>query len=206
VAREQNIFAAATMSVEYTLSKREQAWKSRYYTTDENGSERTHYACESGSESWIADRWITVSKIDKLGDAEELARIQMRDREATFELRNVQDGKTLQSEEYFWEKETRGERAVWGKDRIFVAPDGREYRWVLENEGSMLFVHDDARPEVLVAQLHRARGVWHYKPPRLEIFEAGAQMVDFIMCLFPYFEKIRVEAASTPKSRYHCVT
>ncbi|ESK83750.1 hypothetical protein Moror_2091 [Moniliophthora roreri MCA 2997] len=98
----------------------------------------------------------------------------------------------------FFKKEGWG---PYGRHRVFIAKDGREYRWNLGLVRSELFLKDSAKTPV--AKFHRksSRVVGKSRPAYLEIFPAGEHMVDEIFVTFIYIEKLRKEKerAARPK-------
>ncbi|KAJ7585092.1 hypothetical protein C8J56DRAFT_142217 [Mycena floridula] len=87
---------------------------------------------------------------------------------------------------------TKGTHSSWGlKDRVFCAPDGQKYRWVLGPHVPSLF-RDDGTP---IAKYHRPKptlfGKHKTDKVRLEIFAEGKDMADLIIVTFVCIEKIR---------------
>ncbi|KAJ7585177.1 hypothetical protein C8J56DRAFT_950072 [Mycena floridula] len=78
---------------------------------------------------------------------------------------------------------TEGTHSSWGsKDRVFCAPDGQKYRWILGPHVPSLF-RDDGTP---IAKHHRPTLFGKHKTDkvRLEIFTEGKDMVDLIFVTF----------------------
>ena len=98
---------------------------------------------------------------------------------------------------------------MYERDRIFTAPDGREYRWVLGLAAAVraisyltcpivrvlslhqLYLNDEA--ETPVARFHTRRlGIFRKaRQAFLEIFPAGEHIIDTIVVTFVYIEKVR---------------
>ncbi|KAJ7585090.1 hypothetical protein C8J56DRAFT_142221 [Mycena floridula] len=95
---------------------------------------------------------------------------------------------------------TKGTHTSWGlklnsswglKDRVFCAPDGQKYRWVLGLYVPSLF-RDDGTP---IAKYYRPTllGKHRNDKVRLEIFSEGKDMVDLIIVTFVCVEMVRLE-------------
>ncbi|KAF8068830.1 hypothetical protein FPV67DRAFT_1414503 [Lyophyllum atratum] len=88
----------------------------------------------------------------------------------------------------FFKKEGWGWR---GSDRVFVAPDGRQYRWKLGTMAPELTAHNATQTPI--ARFH-PRGQTCFSPSRspfLEILSAGEHIADAILVSFVYIEKLR---------------
>ncbi|TFK24618.1 hypothetical protein FA15DRAFT_687387 [Coprinopsis marcescibilis] len=80
-----------------------------------------------------------------------------------------------------------------GSDRMFTAPDGKEYRWVLGSLKSELFLNDEAKTPVAKYHLKHYGIIKDVRPASLEIFPSGEHIVDHIIVTFVYLEKLRKE-------------
>ncbi|KAI3601663.1 hypothetical protein WG66_009035 [Moniliophthora roreri] len=83
---------------------------------------------------------------------------------------------------------------LFGRNRVFTAPDGREYKWILGSHTSKLVLNDGN--DIDVAKYHRENlgnlGIIEEKRRGvLEIYPAGEHMVDLILVTFVYVEKVR---------------
>ncbi|KAG6819714.1 hypothetical protein H0H93_009330 [Arthromyces matolae] len=83
---------------------------------------------------------------------------------------------------------------VYGRNRVFTAADGREYKWLSRSSSSKLITNDASK--TLVAKFHRRSygiiGKAH--PASLEIFQEGEHMIQEILMTFIYIEKIRQDS------------
>ncbi|TFK24651.1 hypothetical protein FA15DRAFT_669378 [Coprinopsis marcescibilis] len=77
-----------------------------------------------------------------------------------------------------------------GSDRVFTGPDGREYRWVMRQRKSELYLGDG---NTLVAKYHFSHSglIKEARPSSLEITAQGEHMIDWIIVTFVYIEKLR---------------
>ncbi|KAF8888276.1 hypothetical protein BD779DRAFT_463203 [Infundibulicybe gibba] len=80
----------------------------------------------------------------------------------------------------------------YGRHRVFMAPDGKEYKWKMGYETSTLVTNDKA--EKRVAVFDPKNYVINRRPASLRIFPGGEHITDTIMATFICFEKIRKEA------------
>lgn len=87
----------------------------------------------------------------------------------------------------FFKKEGWGWR---GSDRVFMAPDGRQYRWKLGTMAPELRAHNHA--QTLVARFHPGGKTCFFssRSPFLEILPAGEHIADAILISFVYIEKL----------------
>ncbi|KAF9021633.1 hypothetical protein BDZ89DRAFT_1071281 [Hymenopellis radicata] len=72
--------------------------------------------------------------------------------------------------------------AGWGwycKNRIFTGPDGKEYKWILNNESKL--VTNDAAQTPVVRQAY------------MEVLPQAEHMLDIVLITYVYVEKIRKE-------------
>ncbi|TFK64549.1 hypothetical protein BDN72DRAFT_261710 [Pluteus cervinus] len=100
--------------------------------------------------------------------------------------------------------ERKYETALFKRSRVFVGPDGNEYRWVA-GPLSMLFRNDQSY--TLIAQFHLPI---NHETGYLEISPSGIDIIDFIVLTFIYIERRRrkeltksvVAAASRSRSSY----
>ncbi|RDB30110.1 hypothetical protein Hypma_013945 [Hypsizygus marmoreus] len=78
-----------------------------------------------------------------------------------------------------------------GRNRVFVAPDGREYKWKLNSRPPELRTNDER--QTLVARFHLWRHPYFSSPPTpsLEILPAGEHIADMILVSFIYIERLR---------------
>ncbi|ESK82738.1 hypothetical protein Moror_5672 [Moniliophthora roreri MCA 2997] len=81
---------------------------------------------------------------------------------------------------------------LFGRNRVFTAPDGKEYKWILDPLIMELVLNDGN--DSLVAKYHRGNmGITEEKRRGvLEIYPAGEHMVDLILVTFVYVEKVRL--------------
>ncbi|KAF8894852.1 hypothetical protein BD779DRAFT_867293 [Infundibulicybe gibba] len=84
-----------------------------------------------------------------------------------------------------------------GWDRVFMAPDGKEYRWELGLKTSTLVTNDKAKTRV--ARFHRKHYIFNRRPASLEIYPGGEEIMDTILVTFIYVEKIRKDAENASK-------
>ncbi|KAJ7585005.1 hypothetical protein C8J56DRAFT_949614 [Mycena floridula] len=79
------------------------------------------------------------------------------------------------------------------KDRVFSAPDGQKYRWILGARVPSLFREDGS--DTAIAIYHRPTLFGQYKSEkvRLEIFPEGQNMVDLILVTFVCIEMLRLQ-------------
>ncbi|KAF4607624.1 hypothetical protein EYR38_001696 [Pleurotus pulmonarius] len=75
----------------------------------------------------------------------------------------------------------------YGSSRIFLAPDGNEYKWKFGTWDLSLYKNDGSRQ--LVAEYHRS-WLGMFGDSWLEIYPSGAHMTDIIVITFVYAEKI----------------
>ncbi|KDQ60511.1 hypothetical protein JAAARDRAFT_125792 [Jaapia argillacea MUCL 33604] len=80
---------------------------------------------------------------------------------------------------------------VIGQNKKFVAPDGKQYKWVLQMRGQKLITNDFN--ETLVASFKEANlGIRKPKHPGcLQIYPSGQHMMDLIVVTFVYLEQKR---------------
>ncbi|GLB42116.1 hypothetical protein LshimejAT787_1101310 [Lyophyllum shimeji] len=78
-----------------------------------------------------------------------------------------------------------------GSDRVFIAPDGRQYRWKLGTASPELRILNDT--QALVARFHPGGKTCFFpsRSPFLEILPAGEHIADAILVSFVYIEKLR---------------
>jgi len=98
----------------------------------------------------------------------------------------------------YFRKESKG-RGFWGRNRVFTAPDGREYRWKLTTPCELYTADAAAAP---VTQFEKARGgLFRDKAPAaLEILPPGEQVADVVVFTFAYMECVRSLNQGTPKA------
>ncbi|KAG1756307.1 uncharacterized protein EDB91DRAFT_1076368 [Suillus paluster] len=84
-------------------------------------------------------------------------------------------------------------RGWMGRKRVFIGPDGRSYRWDLQDKVVVLFLDDGSQTEV--ARYHRATlGIIGKKrKATLEVSPAVAHMMDTVIMTFIYVEKLRMD-------------
>ncbi|KAF6758371.1 hypothetical protein DFP72DRAFT_887358 [Ephemerocybe angulata] len=81
------------------------------------------------------------------------------------------------------------------RDQYVTGPDGREYLWKILEKKVELVLCDEAKTPVIKYHRHHATLPWQDpKPARLEIFQGGREIVDFIVITFILVEKLRVAA------------
>ncbi|KAF9265950.1 hypothetical protein L218DRAFT_986112 [Marasmius fiardii PR-910] len=101
------------------------------------------------------------------------------------------DGGEIEAKELF-RKEGWG---PYGRHRVFMAKDGREYKWYLRYWYSELTLNNEEKTPV--AKFHRKYitkcFIGKGTPAYLEILPAGEHMVDEIFTTFIYIEKLRKE-------------
>ncbi|EEB93169.1 hypothetical protein MPER_08219 [Moniliophthora perniciosa FA553] len=87
----------------------------------------------------------------------------------------------------------RREPKFLSRNRIFIAPDGKEYKWILGAHTSQLILYDGKDTVTHVAKYHRGNlGITSEKRKgALEIYPAGEHMVDLILVTFLFIEKAR---------------
>ncbi|KAI3608170.1 hypothetical protein WG66_006527 [Moniliophthora roreri] len=87
----------------------------------------------------------------------------------------------------------RKEPKFFTRNRIFTAPDGKEYKWILGSHTSQLIQYDGKDTVTHVAKYHRGNlGITSEKRKgALEIYPAGEHMVDLILATFLFIEKAR---------------
>jgi len=92
---------------------------------------------------------------------------------------------------HFFSKKALG---FFGRDRVFIGPDGLEYQWSLGIRVPELVRLDSAKTPI--ARFHRRRiGILKKKRlASLEIFPEGTHMLDLIIITFVYVQKIRNDA------------
>ncbi|TEB19951.1 hypothetical protein FA13DRAFT_1645685 [Coprinellus micaceus] len=82
-----------------------------------------------------------------------------------------------------------------GSHRIFVGPDGKEYRWKLAHTKPVLYRHSDkARVAKFLPQDTTVAS--NSRRAMLEIYSAGEHMVDTIVVTLAYIEKLRQDRES----------
>ncbi|EAU80770.1 hypothetical protein CC1G_04880 [Coprinopsis cinerea okayama7 len=83
--------------------------------------------------------------------------------------------------------------SFYGRDRIFTAPDGKEYRWEMQADRAELYMMDEAKTRIV--RYHRKKyGIFHDKAPAsLEIEPCAEGMMDVIMLTYIYIEYLRNE-------------
>ncbi|KAF8888285.1 hypothetical protein BD779DRAFT_463718 [Infundibulicybe gibba] len=92
------------------------------------------------------------------------------------------------------EIETEGffRKAGWGltaRDRVFTAPDGKEYKWKIGTSSTSLVVNDSTGTRV--AKYRSKNYIINRRPASLEISPAGEHIMDMILVTFIYMEMIR---------------
>ncbi|KAG5646717.1 hypothetical protein DXG03_002399 [Asterophora parasitica] len=88
----------------------------------------------------------------------------------------------------FFRKEGWG---ICGRDRVFAAPDGRQYRWKLGTAIPELREHDDR--QTLVARFNPGgkSSFFSSQMPSLEILPIGEHNADTILVSLIYIDKLR---------------
>ncbi|KAG1826807.1 uncharacterized protein BJ212DRAFT_1256309 [Suillus subaureus] len=88
-------------------------------------------------------------------------------------------------------KEFIPRRGLLGRERVFVGPDGRPYRWDLQSRVVVLSQDDESRTEV--ARFRRATLgiVGRRRKATLEVSPEVAHMMDIVIMTFIYVEKLR---------------
>ncbi|GLB35680.1 hypothetical protein LshimejAT787_0212450 [Lyophyllum shimeji] len=87
----------------------------------------------------------------------------------------------------------------FGRNRVWTASDGREYKWLLRSMKSELVTNDSE--EKTIAKSHRrSLGILGpVRPGYLEILPEGEHIVQEILITFIYVEKYRKEKERTSK-------
>ncbi|KAH6901959.1 hypothetical protein BKA70DRAFT_1157550 [Coprinopsis sp. MPI-PUGE-AT-0042] len=85
----------------------------------------------------------------------------------------------------------------YGRDRIWVGPDGQEYRWEMGLSKPELYVNDK-KNGTLVAKFHREHsgfmGIHDKSQASLEIYgQVSEPLLDMILVTFVYMETIRAQ-------------
>ncbi|KAF8888278.1 hypothetical protein BD779DRAFT_1440034 [Infundibulicybe gibba] len=94
-----------------------------------------------------------------------------------------QGGEEIETKTFF-------RRGGWlGRNRIFTAPDGKEYRWKLGHRTSTLVTNDAEKKRV--ARFHPKHYIINPRPASFEIYPGGEDIMDTIFITFIYVEKIR---------------
>ncbi|KAL4259833.1 protein of unknown function DUF6593 [Pleurotus pulmonarius] len=98
-------------------------------------------------------------------------------------------GEEVSTSDYFRSTMLSG---IINSNRIFTAPNGREYKWRFsQSSKSKLYTNDDS--DTLVASFHGS-SIGILSSPRdayLEIFSEGRHIKDAIVMTFVYVEKLR---------------
>ncbi|KAK7040355.1 Replication termination factor 2 [Paramarasmius palmivorus] len=100
-------------------------------------------------------------------------------------------GQEIETKDFFRSEGWAGK--LLGSNRVFTAPDGKEYKWFLGPYSSKLVLND--KEETPVAKYHRGNlGITEEKRRAvLEVFPAGEHMADLIIITFLYTERLRRE-------------
>ncbi|KAG1891481.1 hypothetical protein F4604DRAFT_1611832 [Suillus subluteus] len=97
-------------------------------------------------------------------------------------------------------KEFIPKRGLWGRERVFIGPDSRPYRWNLKSRVVVLSRDDTSRAEV--ARFHRASFgiVGRKRRAMLEVSPEVAHMMDTVIMTFIYVEKLRKDKEEASRS------
>ncbi|KAF5367992.1 hypothetical protein D9758_004402 [Tetrapyrgos nigripes] len=99
------------------------------------------------------------------------------------------EGKQVLATEFF----RKGKFGARGRDRLFTASDGVEYKWILGTRVPELVTNDPSKTSI--AKLHRVMGGIFNKSKEsrsyLEVYPEGEHIVDEIFTTFIYIEKVR---------------
>ncbi|KAH7909212.1 hypothetical protein BJ138DRAFT_1115166 [Hygrophoropsis aurantiaca] len=79
--------------------------------------------------------------------------------------------------------------------RTFTGPDGRSYKWKMENTAAVLYLDDGSKPKTEVAKYHkRGFGIIGKKhDPYLDVFSEGKGILDTLILTFIYVEKLQMD-------------
>ncbi|KAF8875694.1 hypothetical protein BD779DRAFT_1449911 [Infundibulicybe gibba] len=95
----------------------------------------------------------------------------------------------------FFRKEGLG---WYGRNHVFMAPNGRDYRW---EPGTTPTLVTNDKAKTRVAHFHR-KCIFNRRPPSLEIYPGGEEIMDIILITLVYIEKVRKDAENAA-SRSH---
>ncbi|RDB19297.1 hypothetical protein Hypma_013597 [Hypsizygus marmoreus] len=177
-------------------------------STSESGGEeggRKHGSVDGSRAARDGGRSSGEAEVD---EAEAREEVDMRDRFALLaqiEHKTVTSsimrfgGDEVETKTYFKKKGW----GWYGRNRVFTAPDGREYKWLLKMFTSELILYDPhEKTKTHVAKFHpRSLGIIRKAHPAyLEIFPAGEHMVETILITFIYIEKLRKDKERASRS------
>ncbi|KAF8888288.1 hypothetical protein BD779DRAFT_463813 [Infundibulicybe gibba] len=86
----------------------------------------------------------------------------------------------------------------WGwtaRNRVFTAPDGKEYKWKIGTSSTSLVANDSTGARV--AKYRPKNYIINRRPASLEISPAGEHIMDMILVTFIYMEMIRKDEEKT---------
>ncbi|RDB19298.1 hypothetical protein Hypma_013596 [Hypsizygus marmoreus] len=132
---------------------------------------------EAGEEVDMRDRFALLAQVEHKPVASSIMRF---------------GGEEVETKAYFRKKGW----GWYGRNRVFRAPDGREYEWLLNMFTPELILYDPhTKTKTCVAKFHsRSFGIiGKAHPAYLEIFPAGEDMVDTILVTFICIEKVRTD-------------
>ncbi|KAG1877641.1 hypothetical protein DFJ58DRAFT_902672 [Suillus subalutaceus] len=91
-------------------------------------------------------------------------------------------------------KEFIPKRGLWGRERVFMGPDSRPYRWKLKSR------------VVVVARFHRATLgiIGRKRKAMLEVSPEVTHMMDTVIMTFIYVEKLRMDKEQASRRRLYC--
>ncbi|KAF8888277.1 hypothetical protein BD779DRAFT_1611346 [Infundibulicybe gibba] len=143
----------------------------------------------------LKNRTATIRRVDDMRDQfAHLAQVEWR---VFGSSRIRQDGEEVETKTFF-----RKAGCGWyGRNRVFTAPDGKEYKWKMGLSTSTLVSNDKVGKHV--ARFHLKHYIINRRPASLEIYPGGEGIMDTIFITFIYFEKIRKDAENAAKYYYH---
>ncbi|KAF8888283.1 hypothetical protein BD779DRAFT_463652 [Infundibulicybe gibba] len=85
-----------------------------------------------------------------------------------------------------------------GEQRVFTAPDGKEYKWKIGMSSSTLRAIDSTAARI--AKYRQKNYIINRRPASLEISPAGEHIMDTILVTFVYIEMVRQDEESMAAS------
>ncbi|KAJ3554802.1 hypothetical protein NP233_g12347 [Leucocoprinus birnbaumii] len=98
------------------------------------------------------------------------------------------DGREISVNDYF----RKGSWSSYGRDRVFTASDGKEYRWHMGSNVIDMIRNDESKARVaLFKEEHITIGPFKGRPASLEVDDSCIPILDEIILTFIYCEKLR---------------